>query len=97
MGKFFNDFIKGMPNSTIRKLKGSTKVSENRIYGQTKGFLEEERKNFSGEDKLTITRQETPIDLLRKQRYENLVKAREAKRLKAERLKSECTPQEKDG
>ncbi|KKL80879.1 hypothetical protein LCGC14_2000360 [marine sediment metagenome] len=47
MGKFFNDFIKGMPNSAIRKLKGSTKVSENRIYGQTKGFLEEERKNFN--------------------------------------------------
>ena len=47
MGKFFNDFIKSMPNSAIRKLKGSTKVSENRIYGQTKGFLEEERKEFN--------------------------------------------------
>ena len=47
MGKFFNDFIKGMPNSETRKRRKSVVITENRIYGQTKGFLEEERKNFN--------------------------------------------------
>ncbi len=46
-GKFFNERIKGMPNSAVRKQRKSVVVTENRIYGQTKGFLEEERKNFN--------------------------------------------------
>ncbi len=84
MGEFFNQTIKDMPNSEIRRLKKDVKVSENRIYGQTKGVFEESRKAYNEEhDNVgTMTREETALDLLRKQRTENLIKAREAKRLK---------------
>ncbi|KKM00350.1 hypothetical protein LCGC14_1805270 [marine sediment metagenome] len=89
MGEFFNQEIRDMPNSEVRKLKKSVKVSDNRIYGQTKGYLEESRKAHNEEHPGTTERQEQPIDLLRQKRYDNLVKAREAKRLKAEQLKAE--------
>lgn len=47
MGEFFNKHIRDMPNSVIRKLKRSTKVTINPVYGQTKGYLEEMRKDFN--------------------------------------------------
>ncbi|KKN60862.1 hypothetical protein LCGC14_0527330 [marine sediment metagenome] len=87
MGKYFNSQIKDMPSSEIRRLNKDVKVSENRIYGQTTGFLEAGRKAYNEESGsvAAVVTQETPLDLLRKQRVENLVKAREAKRVKAER------------
>ncbi len=36
-----------MPNSVVRKLKKSVKVTHNPIFGQTKGFLEDLRKDFN--------------------------------------------------
>ena len=89
MGKFFNQRIRNMPSAEVRKLKKSVTVTDNRIYGQTKGYLEEARKAHNEEHPGTTERQEQPIDLLRQKRYDNLVKAREAKRLKAEQLKAE--------
>ncbi|KKM23386.1 hypothetical protein LCGC14_1615740 [marine sediment metagenome] len=88
MGKFFNQTVRDMPSSEIRKMKKAVVVSENRISGQTKGYLEESRKAFNGVES-PVTVEEKPIDLLRKKRYDNLVKAREAKRLKAEQRNGE--------
>ena len=51
MGKFFNARIMNMPSSEVRKLKRNTRVSVNRIYGQTKGFLEDLRKGYNAEEK----------------------------------------------
>ena len=36
-----------MPSSAIRKLKKAVVVKQNPIYGQTKGYLEEMRKDFN--------------------------------------------------
>lgn len=69
MGEFFNRTIKDMPNSEVRRLKKDVKVSENRIYGQTKGFLEQQRKDFN-----------EPEDDARKKMLANLEKARAARK-----------------
>lgn len=55
MGKFFNERIKNMPNSEVRKLKKSVKVTENPVFGQTKGWAEESRKDYIGEPSTPIT------------------------------------------
>ena len=47
MGRFFNLKIRDMPNSVLRELQKSVRVTRNRIYGQTKGYLEEMRKEFN--------------------------------------------------
>ncbi len=36
-----------IPNSAVRKLQKSVKVTHNRVFGQTRGYLEELRKEFN--------------------------------------------------
>ena len=47
MGKFFNQKIMNMPNSVLKRLRKSVKVTDNPVFGQTRGFLEELRKDFN--------------------------------------------------
>lgn len=69
MGRFFNEKIMNMPNLVVRKLRKSVKVSENRIYGQTKGYLEELRKEFN-----------EPEDEERQKVLDKMAKARAARK-----------------
>ncbi len=84
MGKYFNEVIRDMPSSEVKKQMNATKTPINPIYGQTKGWAEESRKAFNeaNDTQATTLVEEKPIDLLRKTRADNLIKAREAKRLK---------------
>ena len=50
MGRFFNETIRDMPSSEVKKLRKETKVTINPIYGQTNGFLEQKRKDFNKSD-----------------------------------------------
>ena len=47
MGAFFNEKIRNLPTSEIRKLKSGTKVVINEVMGQTKGWAEDMRKAFN--------------------------------------------------
>ena len=74
MGKFFNARIMNMPSSEVRKLKRNTRVSVNRIYGQTKGFLEDLRKDYNAEEK------EDKVSEERQKVLDRMAKARAARK-----------------
>ncbi len=82
MGEFFNQRIRDLPSNEVRKLKASTRVTVNRIYGQTKGYLEQARKDFNGYPEPTFTEPEVVVNP--QEKVDKMAKAREGKRLKAE-------------
>ena len=47
MGAFFNEKLRDLPTSEIRKLKSGTKVVINEVMGQTKGWAEAMRREFN--------------------------------------------------
>ncbi len=63
-----------MPSSEVKKLKRNTKVTVNRIYGQTKGFLEDLRKDYNAEEK------EDKVSPERQKVLDRMAKARAARK-----------------
>ncbi len=81
MGEFFNRMIRGMSNDDMRKQKRTVLVKENPVYGQTKGFLEQARKDYNT---IVNTEKVTPVDEKRQAMLDNLEKARAARKPKNE-------------
>mgnify|MGYP003132661186 FL=1 len=47
MGKFFNEMVLGMDANEIKKRKKTVVVTNSPVWGQTKGYLEADRKEFN--------------------------------------------------
>lgn len=91
MGKFFNQEIMNMPNAEVRKRMKSVRVTVNSVFGQTKGYLEDMRRNFNEPEadarkalleKLEKTQATPRKDELYEKRVAQMALAREAKQAK---------------
>ena len=68
MGKFFNTKIRDMPNSVLKRLQKSVKITDNPVFGQTKGYLEGLRKEFNAEENQVSEERQKVLDRMAKAR-----------------------------
>ncbi|MAH50456.1 hypothetical protein CMI37_31835 [Candidatus Pacearchaeota archaeon] len=85
MGKFFNRKIRDLPAAEVRRLKAATRVVINPIYGQTKGFLEEMRKEHNQPEieahiDMPLDNEKERAREVYEKRVANMAKARAAKK-----------------
>lgn len=86
MGKLFNELFMNMPSSEVKKRRGSVKVTENRIYGQTNGYLESVRKDYNKENSNEETSPQEVVDqMVERQEEEQTVKAKKLETLREKR------------